>query len=388
MAINRREFAQAGVAALASTTSLLWAQPGLGTVQSSTGLATRIDQAAEDYLATRDEASLVLGVTLQDERYVKYFRSPDAIKAVVPDDATIFELGSITKLFTTITLAKLESDGLVALDDTIAEYLPSELDLPPEIASITLLQLATHTSGLPRVVDNFMALVTEDVHTCYARYKKEDLYEGLHTAELVHASGTKALYSIIGMGTLGHILELRTGKPYETLVQEIFCEPLGLTDTTTRLSGEQDARLAIGYDDDGNPVPNWDHAVLAPQGALRSTAHDMFRFAEANLRVDGSALSGAMQRALQPHFEGPGGTWGLGWWKPGTFWEENAVEGFDAWMHGGATAAYRNYLGICKEPRVAVLALSSYGSTLFADFADLPRIGSALLKQAIEVASG
>lgn len=354
-------------------------------------LVTRIDQAAKDYCAKRKEVTLVVGVTQQGERYVKGFRSPDAVKAILPDAETVYEIGSITKVFNCILLAKLEADGLVALDDTIAEHLPKDLDLPPEVAAITLLQLATHTSGLPRIVDNFMKLVLEDVHTCYARYKKEDLYEGLRTVKLEHRSGTQWLYSIIGTGTLGHILELKSGKPWETLLKGIICEPLGMKDTTITLSKEQRDRMAIGYDNKGNPVPTWDFDVLGSQGALRSTIKDMLTFAEANLRGDDSALSAAMQHARQQHFDWPDGTsgpklynWpdffqGLGWWK-------FVLPEGDTWMHDGATGAYRAYLGICEKPQVGLVLLSSNGNNL-TDLMDLPDLGFELLKLAVDVSS-
>src|SRR5262249_48366084 len=142
------------------------------------GLVDQINHAAEDYCAKRKEVTLVAGVTQLGKRYVKGFRSPDAVKATLPDAETVYEIGSITKVFTCTLLATLEADGLVALDDTIAKHLPPSLELPPEVAAITLLQLATHTSGLPRVVDNFEKLIQEDAHTWegrgeyYAKYKK------------------------------------------------------------------------------------------------------------------------------------------------------------------------------------------------------------------------
>ena len=357
-------------------------------------LVTRIDQAAEDYCAKRKEVTLVVGVTQQGKRYVKGFRSPDAVKAMLPDAETVYEIGSITKVFTCVLLAKLEADGLVALDDTIAKHLPRNLELPPEVAAITLLQLATHTSGLPRVTDNFDKLIREDVHTWegrgeyYAKYKKEDLYEGLRTAQLKHKSGTQWEYSIIGMGTLGHILELKSGKPYETLVKEIICEPLGMKDTTITLSKDQRDRVAIGYDSQGIPVLPWEFDVLGSQGAIRSTVKDMLTFAEANLTVNDSALSAAMRHTRQPHFDWPDGAvrpksynlpdfgQGLGWWK-------SVLPKGDVCVHPGATGAYRAFLGICEKPQVGLVLLSSNGKNLL-DLQDLPNLGFEFLKLATE----
>jgi len=354
------------------------------------GLIGRIGQAAEDYCAKRKEVTLMVGVTKRGERYVKGFRSPDAVKAILPNVETVYEIGSDTKLFNCILLAKLAADGIVALDHTIGEYLPQDLKLPPEVAAITLLQLATHTSGLPRIVDNFEKLVLEDVNTCYARYKKEDLYEGLRTVKLKSKPGTRWLYSIIGTGTLGHILELKSGQRWETLVKEIICEPLGMKDTTVILSKDQRDRMAIGYDSQGNPAPVWEFDVLGAQGALRSTMKDMLTFAEANLKVDDSALSAAMRQTRQPYFDWPDGTsapkfynWpalaaqGLGWWKL-------ILPEREAWVHDGATGAYRAFVGICEKLQVGLILLSSNGKNL-EDLMEMPGLGFDLLKLATEV---
>jgi CubicO group peptidase (beta-lactamase class C family) len=325
-------------------------------------LVDKIGQAAEDYCAKRKEVTLVVGVTQQGKRYVKGFRSPDAVKAVLPDVETVYEIGSITKVLTCIILARLEADGLVAVDDSIAEHLPQDLKLPPEVAAITLLQLATHTSGLPRVADNFEKLIQEDAHTWegrgeyYAKYKKEDLYEDLRTVKLTHKPGTQWEYSVIGMGTLGHILELQSGESYETLVQEIICGPLDMKDTTTTLSKDQRNRMAIAYDSKGTPVPPWEFDVLGSQGAIRSTMKDMLTFAEANLKADDTELSAAMRNARQALFDGPGFGQGLGWWK-------FVMPKGDAWVHDGATGAYRAFLGICEKPQVGLVLLSSNGKT-------------------------
>jgi len=359
-------------------------------------LVTRIDQAGEDYCTKRKEVTLVVGVTQHGKRYVKGFCSPDAVKAILPDAGTVYEIGSITKIFTCILLAKLEADGLVGLDDTIAEHLPRNLELPPEVAAITLSQLATHTSGLPGVADNFQKLILEDPHTWegrgtyYAKYKKEDLYEGLRTVKLKHKPDTQWEYSIIGMGTLGHILELKSGQPYEMLVKEIICEPLGMKDTTITLSKDQRDRMAIGYDSKGIPVPPWEFDVLGSQGAIRSTVKDMLTFAEANLTVDASALSAAMQRVLQfrprafirpVEALSPSNRLDM---LQGLGWRKLALPKGDAWVHPGATGAYRAYIGICKKPQVGIVLLSSNGKNL-TDLADLPKLSLKLLKLATEL---
>jgi len=360
--------------------SALWQARKYAKLTDTHDLVARIDRAAERFCARRNEVSLVVGVTQRGERYVKGFRSPGAAKAVLPDGKTVFEIGSITKVFTCIVLARFEPDGLVALDDTIAEYLPRDLGLAPEVAAITLRQLATHTSGLPRNAPSFMELAIADVHTCYAKHTRQDLYESLRTVKkLEHKPGTRWLYSTFGLGLLGHILELKSGKPYETLVQETVCGPLDLKDTTVTLSQEQQARMARGYTEDGNPVPTWEFDVLAPAGALRSTADDLLTFAEANLTVTDSALSKAMHRARQQHFaHWWDGASGLGWMKL------VSLEDIDVWWHDGGTGAYSTFLGFSEKHQLAVVVLSGYGNALYDDDS-LDKVGFELLKLATKV---
>lgn len=385
--MNRREFTLANLGLLGSAAGpLLTGKAWALTAPAGEGeLTAQIDEAARDYLSTRKEATMMIGVTVRGKRTMKSFGSPGAAKVSLPDERTIYEVGSISKVFSATVLSVMLGNGELALSDTVAQFLP--VDLPPEIGSITLLQLATHTSGLPRVLPIFYKMVMEDVHTCYERYKKEDLYKDLQGAKLEREKETEAVYSIIGMGLLGHIIELKAGKPYRTVMQEIVCRPLKLEDTDTTLSAAQTRRLVHGYDSEGKLVPNWEHDVLKSQGAVRSTAHDMMLFAEANLRGDNSSLSQAMIRAQTLYFDGPGGPWGLGWYKLGRAFGVKPIPGYDVWAHDGATAAYRSHISVCRKAQVGVFALTSDGNSLYANSADLPRVSRNILNTAVGVAS-
>ena len=162
-------------------------------------------------------------------------------------------------------------------------------------------------------------------------------------------------------------------------MQETLCEPLGLADTTITLSQEQQARMALRYTEDGKHVPNWEFDVLAPAGAIRSTADDLLTFAEANLTVTDSALSKAMHLARQQHFaHWLDGASGLGWMKL------VSPEDIDAWWHDGGTGAYSSFVGFSEKHQVAVVVLSSYGNALY-DGDALDKVGFELLKLATKV---
>jgi CubicO group peptidase (beta-lactamase class C family) len=367
--------------------------------QPTAQLLSRIEDDARKYLAERNEATLLVGLSVGGKRHVRSFRSPDAKKVPLPKVDSTYEIGSFSKVFSTSVLAVLEAQGAISLDDTIRKYLPTHLDLPTEIARITVRQLATHTSGLDRVGKIFAKMVAEDVRTCYLRYRKKDLYEELRIAELAYPSGQGWAYSIIGMGLLGHIMELATGSSYEALLKKTICEPLGLVDTGYTLSDDQLGRMIRAIDSDGLPTPNWYHDVLMPQGGLRSTMQDMLTFAEANLAArfadDGSTLFQALRRTRKPYFEwskgpqpagnAPGGflegLTSMGLTSQGLAWWTLPLPSGQAWWHNGATMYYQSAVGVSESAPVALVAMTSYYRNLL-DLQDMPALHQEWLRQA------
>jgi D-alanyl-D-alanine-carboxypeptidase/D-alanyl-D-alanine-endopeptidase len=189
---------------------------------------------------------------------------------------TVFEMGSVTKVFTSLLLADMVQKGEVSLDDPVAKYLPAMVKMPTRNGRvITLVDLATHTSGLPRLPTN---LKPKDPANPYADYSVEQMYEFLSSYELTRDIGSKYEYSNLGGGLLGHVLALKAGKSYEELVESRICGPLGMHDTRITLTPEMKARLAVGHDASMNSVANWDLPTLAGAGAIRSTANDMLTF--------------------------------------------------------------------------------------------------------------
>jgi CubicO group peptidase (beta-lactamase class C family) len=352
-------------------------------------LLSRIDEDARKYLAARNEATLIVGLSVAGERHVRSFRSPEASRIPLPKIDSTYEIGSFSKVFSTSVLAVLETQGVISLDDTIGKYLPRTLDPPPEIARITVRQLATHTSGLDRVGRIFAKMVSEDVRTCYLRYRKEDLYEELRIARLAYPSGQGWEYSIIGMGLLGHIMELATGSTYETLLKRTICEPLGLDDTVYTLSDDQMSRMIRSVDGDDQLTANWYHDVLMPQGGLRSTMRDLLTFAQANLAArledEGSNLFKALRRTREQHFAWPAGykipEMEMGEFAQGLAWWRISVPTGQAWWHNGATLHYQSAVGVSDSAPVALVAITSYYRNL-TDLAAFPALHREWLRQA------
>lgn len=330
-------------------------------------LLSRIEDDASKYLASRPDATLIVGLSRDGERTVRSFRSTGATKVVLPDVELVYEIGSFSKVFSASVLAVLETTGVISLDDTIRKYLPASVELAPDIAKITIRQLATHSSGFDRVGKVFAKMVYEDTRTCYLRYRKEDLYEEMRVAELSFPSGTSWAYSIIGMGLLGHIMELATGSSFEDLLKKTICEPLGLKDTGYTNTDDQLRRMVRGIDSDGLPTANWYHDVMMPQGGLRSTLQDMLTFAEANLAAtfkdDGSKLFEALRRTRQLHVDWSKGekpAREMGEYDQGLAWWRIPVPGGYAWWHNGATMYYQSAVGVSETAPIALVAMTSY----------------------------
>ena len=280
------------------------------------------------------------------------------------DGATVFEIGSTGKAFTGVLLAAMAEAGEGSLPDPIERYLPPDVESPVfEGRSITLLDLATHTSGLPSLPDNF---APADELRPYADYTVEQMYEALGTVALARMPGTVYEYSNFGMGVLGHVLELQSGMTYEELVAAWITGGLGMADTRMTLTDGMEERLAIGYRD-GEPFPLWDNPTLAGAGALRSTVDDLLVFLAANLGLTDSGLLDAMRSSHQPAFTVDTAlAVGLGW--------HVLTEGGTTIVeHHGATGGYWCYAGIVEDRRVGVVVLTN-------SFYDVDGIGRALLR--------
>jgi CubicO group peptidase (beta-lactamase class C family) len=234
----------------------------------------------------------IVVATIEKGKSPRIFSAGSSGSARHLDGNTVFEIGSITKTFTTALLADMVQRGEVRLDDPVSKFLPATVHVPSRGGKeITLLDLATQSSGLPRLPNN---MHPANMLNPYADYTVQQLYDFLSHYELTRDIGSQFEYSNLGVGLLGHVLALRAEKSYEALLTERILEPLGMHDTRITLTPEMREHLAPGHAGNGTPVPNWDLPTLAGAGALKSTANDMAKFLAANL----DSTSGRVARAL------------------------------------------------------------------------------------------
>ena len=259
------------------------------------------------------------------------------------DGDTVFEVASITKVLTALTLAAMVERGEVAMSDPVAKYLPPSVKIPEyEGQPITLLDLATYTSGLPIYPDNYTR----------PNYTVDEFYAFLSGYTLKYRPGTHYQYANAGFGLLGHALARRAGKNYEALLVERVCDPLGLRSTRIIPTADMRSRLARGHDRHLASTPLSDNIpTLAGAYAAKSTANDLTVLLEACLGRRQTPLEPAVRRLLETRRPTglPGHATGLGWfissndddeiaWKTGLNGGFNAFIGFSTSSHRGSIA--------------------------------------------------
>jgi serine-type D-Ala-D-Ala carboxypeptidase/endopeptidase len=268
----------------------------------------------------------------------------------------VFEIGSITKAFTALILAEMVERGEVALGDPVARFMPAAVSMPQRGGrKITLVDLATHTSGLPRWPSDIAPPEGSraDWSNPYADYSVERLYSFLSGYRLRRDIPADYLYSNLGMGLLGHALALRMNVDYETLLRERVTGALGMANTAIDLSPALAARFAVGHDQLRRPVANWEMPTFAGAGALRSTANDLLTFLAAQLAFVGTPLQAAMSAQLEPRRRSD--TTDL----QSLGWRIRPRESGEIVWHAGATGGYRCFLMFDRERRVGVTVLTN-----------------------------
>lgn len=318
------------------------------------------DSAVRAILKERVEGKRAVGIvlaTLEKGKTPVIATAGTSGSATPLDGNSVFEIGSVTKVFTTALLADMVRRHEVSLDDPISKYLPSTVRVPSRGGKqITLGDLATQSSGLPRLPTN---LNPGNMTNPYADYTVQMMYDFLSGYELPRDIGSKFEYSNLGVGLLGHVLALRAKKSYEALLTERILLPLGMRDTRIVLTPAMKSRLAVGHDDLGKPVANWDLPTLAGAGALRSTVNDMVKFLAANFDSTTGPVSLALAHAHGPFRDtgNPGMRIGLAWMTLSSF-------GAPLVWHNGQTGGYHSFLGYDPANARGVVILTNSSNNI------------------------
>lgn len=344
-----RKYLLSAVAGILLMTSAAGSTPAISATLSDADIRKILVERIDTF---HQGVGIVVGVIDPKGRRVIAYGSLDKGDARPLNGKTIFEIGSVTKVFTSLLLADMVQRGEVSLTDPVANYLPKGVKVPQRDGkSITLQNLSSQTSGLPRMPDNF---APKDPGNPYADYAPEQLYTFLSTYQLARDIGSKFEYSNLGVGLLGQALSHRSGMDFETLVRTRIGTPLGMKSTDVTLTPEMKTRLAVGHDSTLAPAGNWDIPTLAGAGALRSDVDDLLDFLAANLGYTTSKLAPAMAAMLAPRT-----STGVPGMDIALAWLISTKDGSELIWHNGGTGGYRSFIGFNSKTRVGVVILSN-----------------------------
>jgi len=313
-------------------------------------LPVEVEETIEKRISEGVTPSIAIAVI--DSSGVHYFNyGKTSDNGIGVDENTIYEIGSITKVFTGIMLAQQVLDGDIRLDDKINDLLPDSIKVPVKgDAEITMGHLTDHTSGFPRDPGN---LASTNPNNPYVDYTVEQMYEFISNYQPTRAVGSKYKYSNVAQGLLGHLLAMNKNTSYEQLMVKTIADPLKMNDTRIVFTKRMKESLALGHSD-GKVVENWDLPTLAGAGAIRSSTTDMARFISANLAYGNTPLLKAMELShKRRHNKGGGIAMG---------WHIKKGENGDVIWHNGGTGGYRSFAGFVKETGKGVVLLTNSSS--------------------------
>ena len=302
--LNRRSF-------------LLASSVGVTTIMRATGESVGVpDPAIREILTHRvdvEKGATGMAVGIVDHgrrRVITYGHLGDGDSRSV-DGNTLFEIGSVTKVFTALLLAGMAHRHELDFNDPVDRYLPTGFRTPQRNGrSITLADLATHTAGLPSFPP-----VEGNVFDAIGRYSVDALRSWLAGFTLTRDPGAQWEYSNVGYTLLGLALANKAGVDFDILLRRRIIEPLELRSTVLDASGEIVRRLAVGHDRKLNPLPPFASGIFAPAGSLRSTITDVLSFVTAVMPNSRSQIAPAAQLLLSIRRSSTavGGDQALGW---------------------------------------------------------------------------
>lgn len=318
------------------------------------------DEGLIDLIRSRVDDGRAIGITLgilEADGTTRIVSYGDAGPYARPlGEKSVFEIGSITKVFTGILLADMVARGEVSFSDPVAKYLPDGVSMPSRGSrEITLLDLSTHHSALPRLPGN---MSPADDANPYADYTAEQMYEFLSSYRLRRDIGSEYEYSNVAVGLLGHVLARVGAGSYEDVLSERVLQPLGMHRTGIALDEDMRIWMANGHDQQGNVVPLWDLPTLAGAGALRADVTDMLIFLAANTGRPVSQLERSMRDSHEVR-KSVNKRLAIA-----LNWHVQIIGDEKVLWHNGGTAGFRTFIGFdpAKGVGAVVLTNSAHGA--------------------------
>jgi len=318
----------------------------------STDLDKKIEAIVQPFMFESKTVGLSIGILKDGKTYFYNYGETKKGNGQIPSSKNLYEIGSVTKTFTGILLAKAVTENKIKLSDPVNKYLSKNI---PVIKfgndTLKIIHLSNHTSGLPPLPDNFGSA---DLINPYKDYDEKKLLEYLQHASLSRKPGEKLEYCNLAVGLLGYILQQVNKMPYEKMVTAFITSKAGMANTRQFLVKKDSALFVHGYDNNIFPNGQWDFKALTAAGSLRSNTEDMLKYAVLNLTTTDNGLKKAITLSHQPTFDDGQQKIGLNWFIQNWGWGPLL-------FHGGATGGYRSLLAINPKTTNAIILLSNTG---------------------------
>lgn len=344
--------------------SNLWAQ-------DRANLQKQIDKIIhyDTEIKLSETPGFIIGVKYQDSIFYFGYGSISKDSKQVPDENTIFEIGGLTKTFTSSLVSILVDEGKMNFETPLNDYL-SAAEKNEETQQITIDQLLTHTSRLPRMPLEFGVKEIEE-NNPYAHYTKQDLME--FYKEYIPLEPKKKRkrkkknkdnysYSHLNYALAEVAIESSQNTSFDKLLTDKILAPINLTDTRIELSENQKKRLATGYTTSGQSTPPWTFQSFKASEGLKSTAKDLIKYAEVHMGESHSRLT----KAFYATHEGRKATARNKKVESARGWHVISPKKYhDIILHTGNTNGHRSYLAFVKESETAVVILTNSEHNLY-----------------------
>ncbi|PSR06444.1 MAG: hypothetical protein BRD49_00465 [Bacteroidetes bacterium SW_10_40_5] len=310
---------------------------------------TRYSQFKEEIQNLFEDKKGGVSVAIVDNEKTEFFNyGPDSGKH------SVYEIASITKVFTALLLVIFEEQGVISHDKRIGDILTNITYQYPNVGDVTLGELATHTSGLPRLPSN---LGFTDIKNPYADYREKDLLEFLSGHQLDVDSKGKAHYSNLGYGILGYILEVVSNTSFPNLLHENIFQPVGMHNTAVNLVNDPPSTSVLdGHDEKNLAVPAWQQQnITLGAGGILSSTYDMSLFLQAQMGLRESGLRRTIEKTHKPLVVNDEHEvkHGFGWIV------DQSATGHEVLWHNGGTGGFKSFIGFNKEESIGVIALAN-----------------------------
>lgn len=326
---------------------------------SDNALKTKVDSTVNGplsaYMRNKGNIGLSVGIHYAGKDYFYNYGESKLGNSQLPGNQTLYDIGSITKTFTSTLLAVAVNEGKLKLTSVITDFLPDSVASNPALKGITLMQLANHTSGISRLPSNWQSSVTDQKQP-YANYDTKLLFSFLKNFKSVRAPGTKFEYSNVAVGLLGEILENIYHKPYAELISTYITKPAKMSHTEVIIKPSDASLVAQGYDENIQPVAPWIFDALGGAGALKSSSSDMLIYGKLQVGEGSTRLTKAMKLTHEITYKSDQNSLGLGW----IFLNSDA----NLPQHNGGTGGYRSLICMNLERQIVVVLLANNSSSV------------------------